>query len=152
MDGLNHINIYSKAETQLGRFLSNFTEWHIYVPQLGNFYSIEGLWYYLKASEDSDREPLHLMHGAEAKSYGRKLPAGEFRSDFKDIICSAIEQKIRSSPYFEEFKASTLPFEHYYVTAEGKKIKTKQENMWVIEFISNLRNNLKQGTLLDLIK
>ena len=47
-DGIDHINIYSKGYTKLGRLLSNFTKSEFTHPIYGHFMSVEGFWYYIK--------------------------------------------------------------------------------------------------------
>lgn len=55
-DGVDHINIYSKGKTTLGRCLSNFANLGVdfalgdleEFADYGKFATLEGLWYYLK--------------------------------------------------------------------------------------------------------
>lgn len=88
-DGIDHINIYSKGKTDLGRFLSNFAHTPISSSQFGNFESIEGLWYWL----GTRNEKLRNLHGFLAKKIGREskqvitLPEQEFQSIIKAAIC-----------------------------------------------------------------
>lgn len=100
-DGVDHINIYSKGKTSLGRFLSNFAQADIETED-GNFASIEGYWYWLICPSTIDpnckecdgngvtvlgsgqqtyfgscnvcsRDYLKELFGKEAKTYGREL-------------------------------------------------------------------------------
>jgi hypothetical protein len=61
-DGINHINIYSKGKTELGRLLTNFARTPIETP-FGHFESGEGYWFWLRASKLSNRCPLKNMWG-----------------------------------------------------------------------------------------
>ena len=55
-DGITHINIYSKGQTELGKMLSNFAKFPIQTVD-GNFMSVEGYWYFLSIDEKfSERE------------------------------------------------------------------------------------------------
>lgn len=45
-DGIDHINVYSKGKTALGRFLSNFAETDLETKD-GHFASVEAYWYWL---------------------------------------------------------------------------------------------------------
>ena len=45
-DGIDHINVYSKGKTVLGRALSNFSYSRIRIPFLGTFLSVEAFWYW----------------------------------------------------------------------------------------------------------
>ena len=52
-DGIDHINIYSKGKTSLGRWLSNFAKSPIETED-GHFDSIEGYWYWYWLSSKDD--------------------------------------------------------------------------------------------------
>jgi hypothetical protein len=143
-DGVSHLNVYSKARTQLGRHLSNFD----YAPietEGGVFASVEGYWYWLGCSH-SDRDLLRSVSGYEAKALGRKLGAGDWSDSpgFKRKICAAIRTKVLRY-YANDLADSTLPLCHYYVM-QGRVIEPK-EGRWVIEYLTELRESLRQGTL-----
>jgi hypothetical protein len=46
-DGVTHINVYSRGNTELGRLLSNFAHTPFSHPEFGEFASVEGFWYWL---------------------------------------------------------------------------------------------------------
>jgi len=54
-DGITHINIYSKGKTLLGKMLSNWSYYPIYLV-LGRFNSIEGLIFYLSSNDEKLKE------------------------------------------------------------------------------------------------
>ena len=67
-DGITHINIYSKARTELGKWLSNFS----YSPiKIENelFNSIEAYFYWLICKDDR----LKLLYGYNAKKLGKEI-------------------------------------------------------------------------------
>lgn len=66
-DGVDHINIFSKGQTPLGRFLSNFTHCPFQHPEFGAFNSIEGFWFWLGSRDDK----LRQLHSFAAKKYGQ---------------------------------------------------------------------------------
>lgn len=136
-DGTTHINIYSQGSTRLGRFLSNFTR-HPFECEDGKFQSIEGYWYWLSSKDDH----LRNLYGWEAKKYGRSIKAKDWVDDpdFARKICSAIEIKIRTSSFVEEFRTSTLPFDHYYVY--GGKVVRPTDGKWIVDFIEELRKTI----------
>lgn len=144
-DGIDHINIYSKGKTELGRFLSNFTRCGINTPY-GMFESIEGYWYYLLVPKfDLRAEKLKTLYGFESKQLGKELTNGvdwEESQYFKDCICRAIKDKImyNGRKYYELFKYSTLPFKHYY-NYGGKVVKVDQ-GQWIVDYIEKLRKEL----------
>lgn len=140
-DGVTHINIYSKGNTKLGRFLSNFAR-HQFECEDGKFQSIEGYWYWLSSKDDK----LRTLYGWEAKKYGRHIRAKDWVNDidFINKICSAIEIKIKTSQYLEEFKTSSVPFDHYYLY--GAKVVRPTEGRWILEFIDSLRKDNNERT------
>lgn len=138
LDGIDHINIYSKGKTSLGKWLSNFSFSPIFLLD-GDFHSIEGYWYWLNC-DHPDRDKLKNLTGFKAKSLGRKLTDKDWNNDleFKLKILHAITQKI----YLDEqllnlFKNNKLPFKHYYVY--GDKIVEPKEGKWLVDFFNFLR-------------
>lgn len=148
-DGITHINIYSKAKTILGQFLSNFFSAPIKIPEHGEFNSIEGYWYWLITRDNRLKE----LHGYEAKQLGRELTVFDLFStkrfleenseEFKNCIKQAIHIKLDSYFVFiRELQDSTLPFCHYYEYS-GKRVDAGYE--WIVEYIEEIRSNLKKN-------
>lgn len=139
-DGIDHINVYSKGATGLGRELSNFSS-HRVNTHHGEFASIEGYWYWLGAAGHSRREELRTKTGWEAKALGRELRAadwGDSHAIFKLAIVYAMVSKLLLHPcVYNDLKASTLPFRHYYVY--GDKVIEPANGRWVIETWEHLR-------------
>ena len=139
-DGIDHINIYSRGHTELGRYLSNFA----YTPiktEDGRFNSIEGYWYWLNTHNDK----LRLLYGFKAKSFGKELDKTIIIDEerFQNKIRNACWIKIHSNEYYlNMFVHSSLPFTHYYVfngfikDAGGK---------WMMEMWENYRFYIKNG-------
>lgn len=149
LDGIDHINVYSKGKTSLGRFLSNFAETNLDIED-GSFASIEGYWYWLVCSgcpivESKDLESLRMVFGSDAKILGKKLreryALNETQLDsdlnFRRKIKTAIKLKIEESQYKGEFTASTLPLKHYYVFYGS--VKEPKSHHWVIDYLDELR-------------
>ena len=148
-DGRDHINVYSQGRTQLGVFLSNWYRYPMILGDLGRFESVEGLWYYLSRRD----ERLRNMSGYAAKRLGSSLPKVATLSDemFKEIIKMALKKKVAGGPFYFQFVNSVLPFDHYYL------FNTRQvdaENKWLIEYLeelrSELKNNLNKGSIKNL--
>lgn len=140
-DGVDHINIYSKGKTILGRYLSNFTEAKI-ITEDGVFNSVEGYWYWLSSPDIPERDELRKLHGFEAKEFGRRIGSNEHgdTEEFRRKIKTAIEYKIRNSHCVRAFTKSTLPFSHYYVY-NGKKVNAGFK--WITIFVDSLRTTMK---------
>lgn len=137
-DGISHINIYSKGATSLGRFLSNFSDCHIETED-GYFRTIEGYWYWLSTKH----EPLRDFPGWQCKTVGRKLRGDDWPSfpGFEQKILKAIAIKIQQPWCVQELiKSKRLPFYHYYVV-NGKVVMPK-DGLWMINFITEFRNEL----------
>ena len=128
-DGIDHINIYSKGKTEVGRWLSNFQ----YCPmqtEHGKFNSVEGYWYWLTTTNDKLRD----LHGFSAKKLGKESKKEIEITDsvFKFKICKAIDLKLRTNPKWVAEQCN-LPLKHYYDYG-GKKVE-KQEYNWITEHI-----------------
>ena len=141
-DGIDHINVYSKGKTNLGKFLTNFAKTPFELPKDGTFQSIEGYWYWLLAMDHPHSYVLKDLYGFKAKLVGRSLTNNTDWSDdedFKNSIKQAIAAKIQqcSDYQYEMFIDSKLPFTHYYVYG-GKVVKVPKSD-WIIEFLEGLR-------------
>lgn len=146
-DGVDHINIYSKANTELGRTLSNFAFSPIYIED-GFFASIEAYWYWLSVPEDEPlREELRGSFGYEAKKLGRQLRGKDWNEDweFEVKIKKAIFTKvIETDGLLVAFSESDLPFKHYYVY--GGKVVEPKEGKWILEYLEDFRKIVKGQT------
>lgn len=136
-DGIDHINVYSKGKTELGKFLSNFTYCRINTED-GPFNSIEGYWYWLGCKD----ERLRNAFGFKAKQIGREVGASDWQDGdvFKRKICDAISAKMQTPEFFKVLDRSLnlegLPLKHYY--NYGGKVVEPEDGKWIIEHISSL--------------
>lgn len=138
-DGITHINIYSKAQTTLGRALSNWTPCTINTS-IGQFRSIEGLIFYLGSFDERLRDVV----GFEAKQLGEQLDRGiRLPEDvFRRIVTEGMYSKIEHlTPEFQkQFKFSKLPFTHYYTY--GNKVIDIPKWEWQIKVWEKIREEL----------
>lgn len=140
-DGITHLNVYSKARTALGKWLSNFARSPIDTED-GHFDSIEGYWYWL-GTESPEREELRTLVGWKAKEFGRSIRALDWQQsdEFKEKICKAIGLKLKSNPgMLQQLKDNTLPLTHYYVygpESVAPKVVEPSEGRWILDFINN---------------
>jgi predicted NAD-dependent protein-ADP-ribosyltransferase YbiA (DUF1768 family) len=135
-DGIDHINVYSKGATKLGRFLSNFAYSPIETED-GHFDSIEGYWYWLGCKLDV----LRTVHGWEAKRLGRELGSPDWQdsAEFKRKILAALETKIETNEALKSaLRACLLPLKHYYVY--GNKVIQPLEGKWILQFLSTYQD------------
>ena len=145
LDGKDHINVYSKGRTEVGRLLSNFAHTPFEHPTDGRFESVEGYWYWL-LSKHEDRDRLRRLHGFLAKQVGReqRAPDDPQHTDqaFREKIYYAFEAKLKGNPELARMlKDSTLPFKHYY--AYEKRIVTLPQHDWVLVYWDRLRYDLQ---------
>lgn len=118
LDGIDHVNMYSKGNTNLGRFLTNFAHTPIDLED-GHFESIEAYWYWLSIPAYApERDILAGMYGWKAKDMGRKLRK-KYRPvhipDFEERIRKAVRTKLRTHTAWQSSPYVNLPIEHYYV-------------------------------------
>jgi hypothetical protein len=143
-DGVSHINIYSKAQTEIGRWLSNFSDCNV-ATEDGNFRTIEGYWYWLSVKDDR----LRKTNGFESKKLGRELRAPDWVKDpvFYQKISYAIIVKILSSEWAKAqlIQTGKLPLFHYYVY--GHKVNMVKEGLWIVKLIDDLRTELIEGRI-----
>lgn len=144
-DGVDHINIYSKGKTELGRWMSNFTREPIEVPGHGHFDSIEGYWYWLSKGDDR----LRTMSGFAAKQLGKSLPVNpQFHQQssealefsFRLMIVEALKAKAAKRPdMVAKLRATSLPLTHYYAFNGTVKMAGYE---WITQFWSDLRKGV----------
>ncbi len=146
LDGIDHINLYSKGKTPLGQALSNFAHKPFRHPQFGFFASVEAFWYWL--STGMKHEHLRRLYGASAKTAGiRLLPERMDTAVFEQHIRDAIKLKIAQNPKLREaVKKSTLPFRHYFVYGTNPPVIRDQiKHHWQVECLETIREELQAG-------
>lgn len=135
-DGVTHLNVYSKAKTKLGRFLSNFAHTPIDTED-GRFASIEAYWYWLRTGDES----LRPLYGFEAKRVGRKCKMRSEKVlwvDFQEKIRKAIDAKLKAYPgALRDLRNTDLPLAHYYVFGGGQVRDAGHK--WILEHIDSKR-------------
>lgn len=139
-EGKNHFNIYSRSETELGRFLSHFTH-HPMETVDGPFNSMEGYWYWLKYRDDALRE----LSGYQAKEYGSNLAktaVQQLSPDtdyFRKSILAATSQKLLTMPDLLKLRLaySRLPLIHAYVHQGKYSFQNSMD--FIIDHINRLR-------------
>lgn len=145
-DSLNHINIYSRGKTHLGRWLSNFTRSPFKHPEYGHFESMEGFWYW--AATGMTNEALRTVWGFKAKEEGKKhtrVKNPKFRSMIKEALICKIKQTKEET---DNFVNSKLPFEHYYyygnVQDHRVKIIVPPSGKMLISLLDEIRRDMKK--------
>lgn len=145
-DGKDHINVYSKAMTDLGRMLSNF---YIYPfkNEDGNFKCIEGYWFWLGCSNicpEEDKNRLRDTDGYHSNKLGRSLHKRYGRINdqgFRSKILSAIEIKFEANKGLLLPKYYDLPIYHYY-NYSGRVIDVTEQFQWYVDGITFIRDSI----------
>ena len=146
-DGVDHINIYSKGRTELGRLLTNFALLPIKTED-GLFASMEGWWYW-QLGKDLEREQLRTLWGAAAKYAGRDLkipdwPDPLFLEGFKVKYAQAFRAKLEQHPRLAEMlKNSHLPLQHYYTFGHPPKVINVDDGLWITQLMEAERIRLQ---------
>lgn len=150
LDGIDHINIYSKGETGLGKLLSNFACTEISTGFDGKFSSIEAYIYWLQ-TDSVNKETLRSLCGPDAKRFGRVLkkqkPRKISEEVLKDMVRDALLSKASNIFLQRLLIKSSLPFAHYYVF-DGVVKPGPKEWEWVVQFWEDLRRQLKRKQFL----
>lgn len=136
--------MYSFGKTELGRFLSNFTLSYFTHPQYGEFYSIEGFWFWLSTGKIHDK--FRTLHGLEARNQGRALERIPVQN-FEEEIKKATRIKIESNPKFKTLLViNTLPLMHYYVFKKDnvKNVHVVHKLHWQVKFMEDLADEYRK--------
>lgn len=148
-DGIDHINMYTKGKTELGRLLTNLAHTPFDLPE-GHFESVEAYWYWLLCDKKVDE--LKSLHSFKAKEFGKKLKKEGFLvksssdSDFQDKIKYAIRQKLKQNPHIlVKLLQTTLPLKHYYYyqgtkNKESFNVQEQTKYYWINDEIERIRN------------
>ncbi len=132
-DGIDHINIYSKGKTLLGRLLSNFADTPFTILNKGKFRTVEGFWYWTMTG----REELRNMSGWMCKDNGRKyLSIREHPTELE--LLEAYRAKLEAHPDIKVMlNQNSLPFAHYY--CYGDKVVPANEWLWTAKLWEKLK-------------
>ncbi len=140
-DGVDHINVYTKGATLLGRLASNLSAIPFTHPVHGNFACMEGWWYYVATG--MKHEHLRNLTGFAAKNEGKQLPQVH-NKNFRELIKEGLRLKVMQSVTLKtELMKSSLPLAHYYVYNNTPKYQ--DNHYWQIEYLEQLRTELQMG-------
>lgn len=144
-DGITHINIYSRGKTTLGRWLSHYQHMPFVHPFYGPFYSMEGFWFYIRSGRKHDE--LRYVSNFKAKTMGKQFgrePNLHFR---EDIIAGNYEKIRQNQQLYDAIKASTLPFDHYYIFGPQSILVNAKDSAWLVEGFEEIRQAIKNGVV-----
>lgn len=150
-DGITHLNVYTKAKTELGLKLTNFSRNRFWHPLLGWFESTEGLHYFLKTGRQF--QELRDLWGYKAKELGVQLSREHMKLDYQFdwmFRIGLVAKITQNAPLFEMFIESELPFTHYYYYGDPDsldkcKVVNAKETGTLVTDLEDIRTFLKAG-------
>lgn len=144
LDGLQHLNLYSRGHTRLGQYLSNLHNAEI-MTRHGVWPSVEAYWYWLKTGCQDDR--FRTLSSYEAKQYGRQRPSVPL-PEFDLYIREALTHRVVLGRMYNEFIQNRLPFEHYYYYGDIDNCKViVPDDHLVLPWFNRLHSVLTQPVL-----
>ena len=149
-DGVNHVNVYSRGATTLGRSLSNLSECNIEHPYFGHFRTLEGLWFYMKTGMKDDQ--FRIVKGLVARDTGKNMPSSHYPLFNKMFKLGMLEKLERNPQLQQQLLDNELPLAHYYQYGGGKKVIQLDRHKWQLDFWILLRSTLKNTGSLEVIR
>lgn len=139
-DGIDHINVVSKAQTKLGTWLTNMHHSPFTHPEYGHFRNMEGYWHWCATGKSV--EELRDMNGFTAKKYAKDFPKVRYEGFEQDIISGMIEKlKQNSYIYFALMESDhSLPFAHYFRYVDVVRDAYANNAFWLME-LEAIRNS-----------
>lgn len=153
-EGVDHINVFSKSKTQLGRLLSNFAHTPFTVSD-GSFESVESWWYWKKMINinktvlfpiftEEHLSTIKNLIGKEAKEYFRSLfedGEGDYRPT-KNELKEVYLQKLKEHPEITEMLLKNqLPIAHYYMMFD--KQVNADSTLWTAKLWEEIASEIK---------
>ncbi len=158
-DGIDHVNVYSRARTPEGQLLSNFapTPFVLYGQR---FASVEGFYQGMRFADDARRKEVAATTGPTAKGWGNHADArhadgdpirawdgrtvGFHGPDFLDEARAAVRAKVEQNPAVHLALVATerLPLTHYYVLG-ASALPPHGDSGWLQDCLSTLRREFR---------
>ena len=149
-DGIDHINIYSKGKSTLGKRLTNMFPFNFTFDGL-IFKSVEHAWHYYKFIDynpdvatqifetNSPYDALKIARANATEDTSSVVLTNEFRSLIKEVIKQRI---MEDESLIILLRNSWLPFEHYYVYGADKIQDQSDKYAWLIYIFDDIRAEL----------
>ena len=147
-DGIDHINVYSRGATALGRALSNLSDCNIEHPYFGHFRTLEGLWFYMKTGFKDDS--FRIVKGMTARDQGKRMPSDYYPLFSKMFKLGMLEKLERNPQLQRDLIENELPLAHYYVY--HTKVIIQDRHQWQLDYWALLRSALKNTGSLNVIR
>lgn len=150
-DGVDHINIFEGAVTDLGKCLSHSNQLRFQHKLYGGFSNIESFWYYIRTEEHDDR--VRKLTGNKLKVFADEMTPRRVKN-FMAIILDANWQRICQYPELKAaVKENTLPFECYSYLKRQDGIRQRPPHAhWMIPLFEEISLALKEDREPNLTK
>lgn len=140
LDGVRHINTYSKGRTELGRLLSNFAHTPFEHPTHGLFESMEGYWYW--CSTGKKHNVLKTLYGFDAKKAGTSFEP-IVTDSFEEDIYNGLVAKLTQTPRIvEKLRTTHLPLVHYYAFGEPDRALVREASPMFLRLLNRAVGSL----------
>lgn len=137
-DGKDHLNVWSRAKTSVGQWMSNFYLSPFDHHRYGHFASMEAYWYWIATGRSHDE--LRPLYGFSAKSAGSRIETVPMEDlDFQEAIKEGITAKAQAYPEHLDQLANYAgwPFYHYFVYGD-KIVDRTDRHKWQLEHWQSL--------------
>lgn len=153
-DGVDHINVNTSGETQVGRWISPRNSFKFNHPVLGTFRSVENFSMFLRAAEfdDSLRKAEDFV---KARNYVRSNLGG-FKKNVRHLralTLHAIYFRVLNNPLLMQLLIeSSLPFDSYIVQRDTGVPQRFDGIFWLLDAYAEIRAALKERRSPNLAK
>ena len=143
-DGVDHINIWEYAQTELGKCLSHDVAIGFIHPVVGRFKSIVGFFNYIRSEERDDR--LRQLSSKVANTHFKKLTPVKVPG-FKALVMDANWLKVQQNPALKAaLMESTLPFDCWYTYKRKDGVRQRPAiAFWIVPGFTEIRNALLEN-------
>lgn len=167
-DGISHINIYTKSQTEVGKMLSNLSSHGFSHSEFGTFKTLEGFWFWLVSDKKYDF--LKDLDGFNANKKGREI-CSELdicydditrSDDFRETFKLGIKAKLMQNTFILQklIETKDLPLTHYYFYSPKNgdlslaKIIEKPQHQWQMDILEDIRHKtllwMKKNNIKDI--
>jgi hypothetical protein len=142
-DGVDHINIWSSATTDMGSVLDHAGPLSLNHSVFGYFDTMTAFWYYIQSEERDDR--IRGMQPLAAYRFGKMMTSRRV-INFRAIIADSNWQRIKSKPLLiKMLEQSDLPFDAYRVNNETG-LRTRPPFFgWLLWSFEEIRKAIKEN-------
>ncbi len=142
-DGEDHINIWERGETELGRFLAHGTNTPFHHPVFGMFSNVECFWHYIRSEERDDR--IRTMTSISGKKFSENFTPVKV-PNFYAVIMDTNWVKIKEYPnMLNAIKENNLPLEMYYIYRDKGAAIRPMFAAWVLEGFKEIEKAIKDN-------